>query len=63
MDQGTLQGIATILAMVAFLVVSWWAYSGHKKQDFEEASQLPFVDDDADSDGASDSNNNQRGGA
>lgn len=45
MDQGTLQGIATILAMVAFLGVCWWAYSGHKKKDFDEAAQLPFVDD------------------
>ncbi|HLS98781.1 MAG: cbb3-type cytochrome c oxidase subunit 3 [Porticoccaceae bacterium] len=67
MDQGTLQGIATILAMVAFLGVCWWAYSGHKKQDFEEASQLPFADDASDSgadgDGASDSINKQRGGA
>ena len=51
MDQGTLQGIATILAMVAFLGVCWWAYSGHKKQDFEEASQLPFADDATGSEG------------
>lgn len=47
MDQGTLQGIATILAMVAFLGVCWWAYSGHKKKDFDEAAQLPFVDDES----------------
>ncbi len=45
MDQGTLQGIATILAMAAFLGVCWWAWSSHKKQDFDEASRLPFADD------------------
>lgn len=45
MDHGTMQGIATILAMAAFLGVCWWAYSSHKKKDFDEAAQLPFVDD------------------
>jgi cytochrome c oxidase cbb3-type subunit 4 len=45
MDQGTLQGIGTILAIVAFLGVCWWAFSGHKKKDFEEAAQLPFSDE------------------
>jgi len=45
MDQGTMQGIGTILAMAAFLSVCWWAFSKHKKKDFEEASRLPFDDD------------------
>ena len=45
MDQGTLQGIGTVLAMIAFLSVCWWAFSKHKKKDFEEAAQLPFDDD------------------
>lgn len=46
MDQGSLQGtiggIGTILAMVAFLAVCWWAFSKHKKKDFDEAARLPF---------------------
>jgi cytochrome c oxidase cbb3-type subunit 4 len=46
MDQGTLQGIGTVLAMLAFLGICWWAFSSHKKQDFDEASQLPFVGQD-----------------
>ena len=45
MDQGTLQGIGTVLAMAAFLGVCWWAFSKHKKKDFEEASKLPFSGD------------------
>lgn len=45
MDQGTLQGIGTVLAMAAFLGVCWWAFSKHKKKDFEEASELPFTGD------------------
>ncbi len=46
MDQGILQGIGTILAMMAFFGICWWAFSKHKKKDFEEAAQLPFTDDD-----------------
>ena len=42
MDQGTMEGIGTLLAMIAFLGVCWWAFSKHKKKDFEEASHLPF---------------------
>ncbi|MFA5494129.1 MAG: cbb3-type cytochrome c oxidase subunit 3 [Porticoccaceae bacterium] len=45
MDQGTLQGIGTILAMVAFLGICWWAYSGRNKKRFDEAGKLPFVED------------------
>lgn len=56
MSQGTFQGIATILAMVAFLGVCWWAFSSHKKKDFEEAAQLPFADEDVIDDVADDEN-------
>ncbi|WP_461522131.1 cbb3-type cytochrome oxidase subunit 3 [Porticoccus sp.] len=45
MDQGTLQGIGTVLTMIAFLGVCWWAYSARNKKDFEEASKLPFADE------------------
>jgi len=44
-DQGTLQGIGTVLAMVAFVGICWWAFSRHKKKDFDEASRLPFTED------------------
>lgn len=56
MSQGTFQGIATILAMVAFLGVCWWAFSSHKKKDFEEAAQLPFADENVIDDVADDEN-------
>ena len=48
MDINTLRGIATILAMVAFIGILIWAYSAYKKKDFDEAAQLPFADDDKD---------------
>ena len=45
MDIGTLQGIGTILALVAFIGVCLWAYSSKRKAGFDEAAQLPFADD------------------
>lgn len=48
MDINTLRGIATLLAMVAFIGIVIWAYSSYKKKDFDEAAQLPFADDDKD---------------
>ncbi|PKM04967.1 MAG: CcoQ/FixQ family Cbb3-type cytochrome c oxidase assembly chaperone [Gammaproteobacteria bacterium HGW-Gammaproteobacteria-6] len=45
MDINTLRGIATLLAMVAFIGITIWAYSSYKKKDFDEAAQLPFADE------------------
>ncbi len=42
MDINDLRGVATVFCMVAFLSVVFWAYSSHRKKDFEEASMLPF---------------------
>ena len=46
MDTGTFRGIITLLLIVAFLGITWWAYSRRRKPDFDEAAQLPFADDD-----------------
>lgn len=40
-----LRGLATILCMVAFAGVVWWAYGPSRKQYFEEAAGLPFEED------------------
>ncbi len=45
MDINTLRGIATLLVMIAFIGVCLWAYSGRRKASFDEAANLPFVDD------------------
>ena len=45
MDTGTLQGIGTLLAIIAFSGVCIWAWSGKRKAEFEEAANLPFADD------------------
>ncbi|MGR2739829.1 cbb3-type cytochrome oxidase subunit 3 [Billgrantia sp. Q4P2] len=46
MDTGTFRGIITFLLIVAFLGITWWAYSRRRKPDFDEAAHLPFADDD-----------------
>jgi cytochrome c oxidase cbb3-type subunit 4 len=40
-----LQGIATLLAMIAFIGVAWWAWSGRRKPDFDAAARLPLAED------------------
>ncbi|PMR76626.1 cbb3-type cytochrome oxidase subunit 3 [Billgrantia endophytica] len=47
MDTGTFRGIITFLLIIAFLGITWWAYSRRRKPDFDEAAQLPFAEDDA----------------
>lgn len=38
-DRGTMHGIATILAMVAFLTICWWAFSPRNRKRFEHNAQ------------------------
>lgn len=42
MDIGTVRGIATALAIVAFLGVWIWAWSGKRRATFEHAARLPL---------------------
>jgi len=48
MDINTWRGIFTALALIAFVAVWIWAWSGKRKQRFDEAANLPFADDDID---------------
>ncbi|GAB2189175.1 CcoQ/FixQ family Cbb3-type cytochrome c oxidase assembly chaperone [Sessilibacter sp. MAH1] len=45
MDINALRSISTILVMIAFAGVCWWAFSPKRKKQFEEASNLVFSDD------------------
>jgi cytochrome c oxidase cbb3-type subunit 4 len=38
-----LNAIATVLAMLTFFGIIWWAFSKGRKQANEEAANLPFV--------------------
>lgn len=46
MDINDFRGIQTILVMIAFFGIIWWAYSSHRKKKNDEAAHLPFDDDD-----------------
>ena len=46
MDFTFLQAVWTLVVMVTFLGIVWWAWSGRRKRDFDEAARLPFEDDD-----------------
>jgi cytochrome c oxidase cbb3-type subunit 4 len=42
MDIGTVRGLITLLLLLAFIGLVFWAYSKRRKADFEEMAQLPF---------------------
>lgn len=45
MDQGTLEGIGTVLAFAAMIGIFAWAFSKKRKAEFDEAANLPFADE------------------
>jgi cytochrome c oxidase cbb3-type subunit IV len=45
MDSGIISGIVTVVFIVVFIGIVWWAYSKGNKQQFEEAGRLPFEED------------------
>lgn len=47
MDINTLRSAVTVLSMLVFLGIVAWAWSQRNKISFEEAAQLPFIEEDA----------------
>ncbi|CAH0990827.1 hypothetical protein SIN8267_00927 [Sinobacterium norvegicum] len=45
MDINDWRGVATALALIAFIGVCLWAYSGRSKEKFDNAAQSPFADE------------------
>ncbi len=45
MDINDLRGLSTLLLMVSFIGLCFWAYSSKRKKAFEEAAHLPFADE------------------
>jgi cytochrome c oxidase cbb3-type subunit IV len=45
MDLNTIRTVGTVLALLMFLAIVWWAYSARRKDAFDEAANLPFADD------------------
>ncbi|MBL8397400.1 MAG: cbb3-type cytochrome c oxidase subunit 3 [Candidatus Accumulibacter sp.] len=49
MDINDLRSLITVLSFLAFLGIVWWAYGMKSNQKrFEEASMLPFLDEETD---------------
>ena len=44
-DINMARAVITALAFASFLGIAWWAYSGARRQRFEEAARLPLDDD------------------
>ena len=47
---GVLRGLATVLAMLAFMGVAAWAWSRQRKDSFERAARSPLEEDTVSSD-------------
>lgn len=45
MDIGTFRGVITIVLIVAFIGLVFWAYSGRRRAEFEAAAQMPLEDE------------------
>jgi cytochrome c oxidase cbb3-type subunit 4 len=45
MDYSLIQAVWTIVVMVLFVGIVFWAYSGKRRQRFEEAAQIPFMEE------------------
>ena len=45
MDFTFIQSVWTIVVMVVFIGIVIWAWSGKRKQRFEDAANIPFTED------------------
>ena len=48
MELNDLRTLLTLLSFLVFAGIVFWAYSGRQKERFDEAANLPFIDDDID---------------
>jgi len=46
MDGNLIQIVWTLVVVVLFVGIVIWAWSGKRKQDFDEAANIPFHEDD-----------------
>ena len=45
MDINDLRSLFTVLSMICFVGIVWWAYSSRREQAYQEAAMLPLEDD------------------
>lgn len=46
MDINNLRSAFTVLSLVVFIGIVWWAYSDRRKVAYDEAARLPLDDED-----------------
>lgn len=46
MDINDLRSISTVISMLTFVGIIWWAYSRGNQKRFDEAAALPFAEHD-----------------
>jgi cytochrome c oxidase cbb3-type subunit 4 len=51
MDINDLRSIVTVVSLLTFLGIVAWAWSRNNRAHFDEAAQLPFIDESADEPG------------
>ena len=60
MELNELRTLITLLSFIVFAGIVFWAYSGKQKARFEEAANLPFIDDELP--GATNADASRKGG-
>lgn len=45
MDINTLRSVTTLVSLVVFVGIVWWAWSKRRASDFAQAANLPFEQD------------------
>ena len=45
MDVNDLRAVSTLIMFLAFIGIVWFALSRHRRAGFDEAAQVPFLDD------------------
>ncbi len=39
------RSVMTLVSLLTFIGIIYWAFVAHRKQDFDEAAMLPFADE------------------
>ena len=45
MDINALRSVVTVISLLTFVGIVWWAWSKRRSVDFREAANLPFEQD------------------
>ena len=42
MDNGTFHGLLTLVALIGFVAIALWAWSGARRRSFDQAARMPL---------------------